>query len=359
MKRQMKYWFMTLAVGVLLVLAGCTAKNPEDTLTVRLEQVKAQDLEAILDFVDYERLFGTEFKDGEQIPSDAAELLKNLFKGFDFKIISADTDKKTAEVTVDVMMLDMDAVVKDYYKKAVIFGMDHPKEAVESNKGEQSLAWLNELFAGDYGTIHREIVFLMEKEDGEFRVKNPEALGDLAAGNFTAGEQARTVITPDFLTGVIFEHMKSMAVDDLAEYLDIHGIVSTGLERADEIDRAYTQRIQKLLSYTVEGVEYNGSRAVVTVGLISLDLSEVLRQYAEYAIGNAEELGSLSDEEYLAALEDKFIEYMKNAEKTMTTSIELNFTVTDDMWHFQPDEDFLDAVCGGLYKALETLDSYM
>lgn len=359
MKGQMKNWFMTLTLGVLLILAGCTAKKPEDTLTGKLEKVKAQDVEAILDFVDYERLFGTELKEGEQMPSDASELLKNLFKRFDFKITSTDTDKETPEVTVDVTMQDMDAVVKDYYKKAVIFGMDHPNEDVASNMDEQSLAWLNELFAGEYGTIHREVVFQMEKEDGDFRVMNPEVLGDMASGNFTAGEQARAVITPDFLTGVIFDHMKSMAVENLAEYLDIHGIVSTGLDRADEIDRVYTQQIQKLLSYSIEGVEYNGSRATATVELTALDLSEVLKQYAEYAIGSAEELGSLSDEEYLAALEEKFIEDMKNAEKTTTTSVKLNFKVTDDMWSFQPDEDFLDAVCGGLYKALETLDFYM
>ncbi len=121
-----------------------------------------------------------------------------------------------------------------------------------------------------------------------------------------------------------------------------------------EDDKMYTANIGEEqdafifenLTYNIESVHTNEGRAIVTVELSNVNMTEALQTYLENVMSLGEEAQTLTEEETIARLKEA-VEQNKENTISRTMDLELN-QVEDGQWKVKTTDDFLSIISGGI-----------
>ncbi|MBQ8541436.1 MAG: DUF4878 domain-containing protein [Clostridia bacterium] len=157
-----------------------------------------------------------------------------------------------------------------------------------------------------------------------------------------------------------FEACKAGNLEDAQKYLVIEEEAETE-DNAEVYDMAALV-LEKLDYSLVSSEQIDENTVTVTASVTAPDMKvavgEFFQQALAFAFSNAFSEAPLSDEEAQAEMMNMFIEAMSKEDLGLVTNeAAISVVKTEEGWKIDADEDFADAVTGGMLSALEELSS--
>lgn len=131
-------------------------------------------------------------------------------------------------------------------------------------------------------------------------------------------------------------------------------------EQTMEVMKLLTQN----LSYTVTNSQEDedAGTATVSVDITNTNMSLVMAEYLSSALSDILTYAFLpadqqpSDEELTQIYIDKLMEAMASEDnETVTNSVNIHLTLTDDQWKIEPSEEVVDAMLGGILSYISSM----
>lgn len=350
--------FLHLTLLLLFVLASCTAchqSKPVKAAKAELELIRSLDEETITAFVSYEDMMNSEGSVSD-IGPEAARAVKLFFEHFDYKILSSSATENTATVNVEIENIDAKALAKDLCLKMLTLSLT-PDEAGEKPLTTNSYFALLEklLKENTYELVDTKAhIELVNLENG-WTVQSTEQLQDELVGGFISYLRDPYLVTPEEIAELTFRSLDEFTADDWLSYLDMTDIFITGSIHYAEADRALAERIAEHFSYKIRQVEQTDTTATAVIELTSLDMGEVLKTYSEKLLAYADTTASIRASD--AELADKtallLVESLTETSGTLTQQINITFKNNGRTWDMKFENDFPNALFGGLNEAME------
>lgn len=114
--------------------------------------------------------------------------------------------------------------------------------------------------------------------------------------------------------------------------------------------------ILKNLSYNVKSSSINGNSATVNAEIINTDMSKIIADFIHQAFAFI--FSGLTEEQ----LDKKYLEIFtdlmnRNDNKTVTNTVEIQLSKTEDSWKINVSDELADAIFGGLHSAAENMNN--
>ena len=160
----------------------------------------------------------------------------------------------------------------------------------------------------------------------------------------------------------MFEAFQDLNFEEAKNYVDMEGIAATD---DPEATKMFMEHIFDRLDYKILSSEKIDSNTVyVTTEITMLDMKPVLQEYLtaaiQYAFANAFAENPPTEEETEAKMEELFIESAsKEGLETVTNEVVIEVVCTDDVWKVVSDDEFADALLGGMVSAMEEIEASM
>ncbi len=152
-----------------------------------------------------------------------------------------------------------------------------------------------------------------------------------------------------------FDELKALNDTTFEEYFGENGLDSFGLtEDNQEEFKKFIKAIVDNLSYTIVSSEkVDDNNVIVKVDVTAIKMENVMNKFIEnsFAFAMTEEAQNLSEEEIAKKSMELLIEAISQPDlETITTTVDINVTKTDNVWDFQVDDKLLDAIYGGMFS---------
>ncbi len=186
MKKFKQITSLLLVFLLAFTFASCgdnAVKEAEKTVHNMFTALKALDLEALNNFVeDSEDITDT---DDALLTGNTEELLKAIFGGVDYKIISSEqVDEDTVNVKTSITAIDMKPVFKDFFASAMQLAFTSAFSDMSEDeltaKMEEML--LEKITAPDLDKITTEVTLEVSEEGGVWKVDADDAFANAIMG---------------------------------------------------------------------------------------------------------------------------------------------------------------------------------
>ena len=127
-------------------------------------------------------------------------------------------------------------------------------------------------------------------------------------------------------------------------------------------EEATSALVDKILEFEYEiGEEkVDGDSATVELTVTTYPFGDIFTDLLTKIMSSGEELANMTEDELNDWIGDTLTEMLDGAEKTYTETISVPLELEDDQWVVQEDEDFANAITGGMMdfanSALEDLE---
>ncbi len=163
----------------------------------------------------------------------------------------------------------------------------------------------------------------------------------------------------------LFASLKQADLEKISEYMNVADLMNAGDEEDSFISNPETfmQSMFKQLDYKIVSSEkIDNSTVEVTVDITNIDMKPVFTDFFARAIQYAfsSSLSSAqqpTEEETSQKMEEMFIESVTKPNLATVTNTAVITVVKgeDKVWNIESDDDFLNALLGGMYDAIQTI----
>lgn len=135
----------------------------------------------------------------------------------------------------------------------------------------------------------------------------------------------------------------------------------TGGEEAEKNEK-YLRLLVEKLDFEILSSNIEGDKATVKADITNTDMRPIFREYLRQAFSIAIsesflEGSEMSDEEAQEEMEQIFIDLLEDGDnKTITSTVEVNLSKLGNSWKTDADDKFLDAVFGGFFSIVDSID---
>ena len=164
----------------------------------------------------------------------------------------------------------------------------------------------------------------------------------------------------------MMDAIKALDYDAANKYIDLSQIkLDDGEVLTNDAGKQIGNALFDKLSYEIVSTQPVDDETVkVTTKITAVDMSTVIPEYAaamlSYAFSYALSSEKPSDEEIEQKNVELFAEAVKNnADKKVTTQVDITVKEADGAWKVQSDEDFVNALLGGLKGAAKKIEDSM
>ncbi len=155
--------------------------------------------------------------------------------------------------------------------------------------------------------------------------------------------------------------------DEMLEEIFTEDLMAEEGMMLSEDDVEFSKEIYKImlsqLSYKINDVSENGDTAIVTMEITNVDYAEAFSTFFANAISKVmpytlmSEEQRPSDEEMMEIMKECFLEtYQSKDLSKVTNTVKIKMTYEDDMWYFESNDDFIDAITGGAMSFIDDLE---
>lgn len=184
-----KFISMCLALILVFCVSGCgnTSSDRPSAQTVvenAIDAVKSADMENI------SKYWGNTFTDTSLSETDS-EIMKSIFNGISYKIISAEEGDTAATVKVNISNIDAASALSDTMSEAISKLLSSAFSGSEMSEDEQNemmnSMFIEKLKSGNYQTVEKDVSINLTLENDEWAIdKNmTDAYDALTGGLFT------------------------------------------------------------------------------------------------------------------------------------------------------------------------------
>jgi hypothetical protein len=169
--------------------------------------------------------------------------------------------------------------------------------------------------------------------------------------------------TPEQAVTNLLTAIKNLDVETIQKYVVYEDLFSGDPESEDLIENEEnTKLLTNKLSFKILSSTSEGDTAVVKTEITSIDMAVILGEYMQQAMAlafsNAFAGGAAKSDEEIDAQAEQIFKDLLNREnnKMKTSTIDIKLTKTETGWRLNSDEEFEDAILGGLISASKAID---
>jgi len=149
--------------------------------------------------------------------------------------------------------------------------------------------------------------------------------------------------TPEETIQVAFDALKELDIKTFDLYTTNQGSGKITGEDKELLDELFVN-----LSYEIGDAQIDGDKAVVNVKITNTDFSEVISQLVSMSIDKA--LRNTNDRETDEELLRRLVSEANQAQKQVTSDLELSLESHDKGWKIRLNDETLDVLCGNLMQ---------
>ena len=330
-----------------IVLISClffkiqkTQASPQYAVEAELKKIRKQDPDTILSIISFDNLENSAFFSNFQYHID------NCY----YEESSDPADTATVETTIS--NIDMQALAKDLGREILRQSLTI-YEVPAIDYGELLTQMIEE---NDYDTVSSPVSFHLKKENGLWNIIWDEALqNELSGGFISAFEDPYLLSSPEVLS-LTLDAFKEMNGEQWSHYLgktDIFSIYNE--EYTSQVDQAYIQKIAENFDYQILK---NESDELIDVRIYSADMSSILSAYRQALIDYAHTPASLKADSQGISDESSrlLLQAIQESSSRASFDIQIKMTHNGTSWEAILDEDFANALMGGMQQALAVFE---
>lgn len=316
MRKGIKGLFAVLLLLFALGLTGCALfDSPQRAVRSSLNAYK-NNLDDLVEDMSYQDFWGG-YSDSKKLDKDGQAVVKELFRDFDYEIISSEQDKDKATVKVKITTLDMEKLSLDYKRALLKYFIENGEKS-----GEETLSFSifkKVLDKGKYGKRTIEGT-LNVKKNGKWELVEDDSFRNTVLGNFFE----------------YYEDFKQISAKEVAKsYLDytlskefLRELMEDD-KKKDPITYAIIDQITDRISYKLGKEKIDGKKAEVEVTVTEVDFSGIEKQLEKKIQASVMEFTGFSDKEIEKKVSDMIVELLKNNKKTRERRLALKFSGDD------------------------------
>lgn len=344
MKKTVKPFTIIFILAFAMGFAGCALlDSPKKAVSRELDLYK-ENLDEVLDSMTYEDLWGGG-TDSQKLDEDARAVVKELFRDFDYEILSSEKEDDAAIVRVEITTLDMEKVSLDY-KRAILDYLltDEGNEADEDRLFE---IFKETLGAGTYEKRTTEASIHLER-DGKWKAVQDDAYRNAVLGGFPDYYSDLSQIPPSEVAESFLDYM----IDK--QYLK--DLLKDGGEE-DPVRYALIDQVVDNFSYKLGRETVNDHEARVEAEFTGTDLSGIGAKLEKEIKASADTFTGMSDEQIEKKVSDMIVKLLKSNQKTKTEKLALKFDGADNpIWWPENMDEVYDVMLDGFGSVMESVD---
>lgn len=349
-----------LLVGLLYQWNRQQMERPSQAVLQELELIRALDEDTIAAFISYENLMNSNLASGE-IGSDAAEAVRLFFENFTYSIHQETIDGDEATVTVQITNIDAEALARDLCTEILKNSVEiYPEDKPESTTNDYYCLLRDTLASNTYDTVVTTAYFHLQKIDGIWTILSDSDLEDELVGGFISCMNDPYILSASEVLEIHLDALRDLTADEWMDYLKVEDIFATyNTEYYSLIDEAYIRQLTDAFACDILRCTENGSSAEAVIRVTSIDMTSVLAIYKEALLSYAGTTQSIRDDSVTFSNETSrmLLEALQGNTATTSTDVTITFSNNGYTWEVYFDEEFTDAVMGGMTEAIEAFSS--
>lgn len=349
-----------LLVGLLYQWNRQQMERPSQAVLQELELIRALDEDTIAAFISYENLMNSNLASGE-IGSDAVEAVRLFFENFTYSIHQETIDGDEATVTVQITNIDAEALARDLCTEILKNSVEiYPEDKPESTTNDYYCLLRDTLASNTYDTVVTTAYFHLQKIDGIWTILSDSDLEDELVGGFISCMNDPYILSASEVLEIHLDALRDLTADEWMDYLKVEDIFATyNTEYYSLIDEAYIRQLTDAFACDILRCTENGSSAEAVIRVTSIDMTSVLAIYKEALLSYAGTTQSIRDDSVTFSNETSrmLLEALQGNTATTSTDVTITFSNNGYTWEVYFDEEFTDAVMGGMTEAIEAFSS--
>ncbi len=158
----------------------------------------------------------------------------------------------------------------------------------------------------------------------------------------------------------MFEAFKNLDFEEAQKYVNVGDITSVSDEASVNVEKII-ETVFGSLDYEIVSSEKVDDHVVVKTKITAIDMKPVMSDFfskaLEYALANAFSSSQPTEEETTAKMEEILVECLSKSDlTTVTNEVAIKVVKNEDKkWEVEAEDDFVNAVLGGLMDAVEEM----
>ncbi len=158
----------------------------------------------------------------------------------------------------------------------------------------------------------------------------------------------------------MFEAFKNLDFEEAQKYVNVGDITSVSDEASVNVEKII-ETVFGSLDYEIVSSEKVDDHVVVKTKITAIDMKPVMSDFfskaLEYALSNAFSSSQPTEEETTAKMEEILVECLSKSDlTTVTNEVAIKVVKNEDKkWEVEAEDDFVNAVLGGLMDAVEEM----
>ncbi len=160
----------------------------------------------------------------------------------------------------------------------------------------------------------------------------------------------------------MFEAFKNLDFEEAQKYVNVGDITSVSDEASVNVEKII-ETVFGSLDYEIVSSEKVDDHVVVKTKITAIDMKPVMSDFfskaLEYALSNAFSSSQPTEEETTAKMEEILVECLSKSDlTTVTNEVYIKVVKNEDKkWEVEAEDDFVNAVLGGLMDAVEEMSN--
>lgn len=167
--------------------------------------------------------------------------------------------------------------------------------------------------------------------------------------------------SPEQAAKNMFNAIKSNDSEAAAKYINYDELLKAGetseeTTESDAESKEMAELIFKHFDYKIISSSEDGNSATVKAEITNIDMKTVFAKYVSEAFALA--FSGLDQETMDKQMNDKFTELINSEDnKTVTKTVDVKLTKSQDSWKIDMSDDLMDAIFGGMISAAENMNN--
>ncbi len=354
-----KALFVQVLLLMAFLLTGCGYAGPEKAVRREMDLIQKLDEPAIKAFVSYEDIRMSHTAPLE-IGAETTEAVKLFFKNFKYRILSSavSDDETTATVNLEITNLDAHMLAKDLCRELIRTSVS--QEGTDQEGLASSFALMKKcLEENTYPTVTKETVVNLTYVNRSWVIQESAELEDALAGGLVSYLRDPYLLPPEEVLECTLSPFADFTAEEWKNYLDLEDVFNTGSSLAPQIDDALAEQLAEHFSYEILSVSQENTYATAEVKITSPDLSGVLERCRASLLEYAKTTESIraTDEEIAQKTAEYLLAELQASASGSTDTITISLMNNGYTWDVLLDEDFADAILGGVNNAIQRLSA--
>lgn len=154
-----------------------------------------------------------------------------------------------------------------------------------------------------------------------------------------------------------FEELKALDDEVYDEYFGDDSLADLGLEGSEEDFKMFTKTLMENIDYKIVSSEkVDDDTVIVKVDVTAIKMEVVMKNFIEsvmkFSLG--EDVNNLTEDELNKKVFELLVKAISQPDlEKVTTTVDITVKKEDDVWDFEPDDAFIDAIYGGMLKNMD------